>query len=108
VFVKRALPNGEMTHRGVLVDLSAIRRVGMLTVEGENDDISGLGQTFAAQELCKNLPQQMKAHYQQDKVGHYGVFNGSRFRNEVVPRMRAFHRAVKTPDISSLKLVESG
>jgi poly(3-hydroxybutyrate) depolymerase len=107
VFVKHALPNGEMTHRGVPVDLSAIRRVGMLTVEGENDDISGLGQTFAAQELCKNLPQQMKAHYQQDKVGHYGVFNGSRFRNEVVPHIRAFHRSVKTPDIS-LKLVETG
>jgi poly(3-hydroxybutyrate) depolymerase len=107
VFVKHALPNGEMTHRGVPVDLSAIRRVGLLTVEGENDDISGLGQTLAAQELCKNLPQQMKAHYQQDKVGHYGVFNGSRFRNEVVPRIRAFHRSVKTPDIS-LKLVETG
>jgi poly(3-hydroxybutyrate) depolymerase len=65
VFVKHALPNGEMTHRGVPVDLSAIRRVGLLTVEGENDDISGLGQTLAAQELCKNLPQQMKAHYPQ-------------------------------------------
>lgn len=106
VFVRHALPRGEMIHRGVPVDLSAIRRVGLLTVEGENDDISGLGQTLAAQELCKNLPQHMKAHYQQDKVGHYGVFNGSRFRNEVVPRIRAFHRAVKTPDIG-LKLVET-
>ena len=107
VFVEHALPKGEMTHRGVPVDLSAIRRVGLLTVEGENDDISGLGQTLAAQDLCKNLPQYLKAHYQQDKVGHYGVFNGSRFRNEVVPRIRAFHRAVKTPDVH-LRLVETG
>jgi poly(3-hydroxybutyrate) depolymerase len=107
VFVKHALPNGEMTHRGAPVDLSTIRRVGLLTVEGENDDISGLGQTLAAQGLCNNLPRYMKAHYQQDKVGHYGVFNGSRFRNEVVPRIREFHRAIKTPDIG-LKLVETG
>ena len=53
VFVKHALPKGEMTHRGAPVDLAAIRRVGLLTVEGENDDISGLGQTLAAQDLCQ-------------------------------------------------------
>ena len=94
VFVKHALPKGEMTHRGAPVDLSAIRRVGLLTVEGENDDISGLGQTFAAQELCRGLPRSMKAHYQQNKVGHYGVFNGSRFRNEIVPRIQEFHRSL--------------
>ncbi|HUI22228.1 MAG TPA: polyhydroxyalkanoate depolymerase [Methylocella sp.] len=105
VFVRHALPRGEMTHRGVPVDLSAIRRVALLTVEGENDDISGLGQTFAAQELCKSIPQSMKAHYQQNKVGHYGVFNGSRFRNEVVPRIREFHAAAKA--VRALKLVES-
>jgi poly(3-hydroxybutyrate) depolymerase len=61
VFVKHALPKNQMTHRSAPVDLSAIRRVGLLTVEGENDDISGLGQTRAAQELCTNLPQSMKA-----------------------------------------------
>jgi poly(3-hydroxybutyrate) depolymerase len=83
VFVKHALPKGEMTHRGAPVDLSAIRRVGLLTVEGENDDISGIGQTSAAQELCRGIPLSMKAHYLQNKVGHFGVFNGSRFRNEV-------------------------
>jgi poly(3-hydroxybutyrate) depolymerase len=79
-----------MTHRGAPVDLSAIRRVGLLTVEGENDDISGIGQTSAAHDLCISV----KAHYQQDKVGHFGVFNGSRFRNEVVPRIRAFHASI--------------
>jgi poly(3-hydroxybutyrate) depolymerase len=108
VFVKHALPKGEMMHRGAQVDLAAIHRVGLLTVEGENDDISGLGQTAAAQELCTGLPQAMKAHYQQDKVGHYGVFNGSRFRNEVAPRIRDFHRLVTMPKPRVLKLAETG
>jgi poly(3-hydroxybutyrate) depolymerase len=106
VFVRHALPKGEMTHRGVSVDLSAIRRTALLTVEGENDDISGLGQTFAAHELCVSIPESMKAHYQQNKVGHYGVFNGSRFRNEVVPRIQEFHLSIKAP-ARTLKLVES-
>jgi len=107
VFVKHALPKGEMTHRGAPVDLSAIHRVGLLTVEGENDDISGFGQTLAAQDLCLSLPGSMKGHYQQDKVGHYGVFNGSRFRNEIVPRIREFHRSIRAPG-RSLKLAETG
>ena len=94
VFVKHALPKGEMKHRGVPVNLSAIRRVGLLTVEGENDDISGIGQTLAAQELCRSIPQSMKANYLQNKVGHFGVFNGSRFRNEIVPRIREFHATI--------------
>jgi poly(3-hydroxybutyrate) depolymerase len=91
VFVSHALPKGEMKHRGASVDLGAIHRVALLTVEGENDDISGIGQTFAAHLLCRNLPVSMKAHHQQAKVGHYGVFNGSRFRNEVAPKIRDFH-----------------
>jgi len=81
VFVKHALPKGEMKHRAMPVDLSAIRHVGLLTVEGENDDISRIGQTLAAQDLCQSLPHSMKANYLQAKVGHYGVFNSSRFRN---------------------------
>jgi len=100
VFVAHALPKGEMTHRGVPVDLEAIRNVALLTVEGENDDISGRGQTFAAHALCSSLPPGMKQHYTQEKVGHYGVFNGSRFRNQVVPRMRDFHAmAAKAPEV---------
>jgi poly(3-hydroxybutyrate) depolymerase len=94
VFVKHALPKGEMTHRGAPVDLASIRRVGLLTVEGENDDISGIGQTLAAQELCRGIPPSMKANYLQNKVGHFGVFNGSRFRNEIVPRIREFHAQI--------------
>jgi poly-beta-hydroxyalkanoate depolymerase len=88
-------------------NLSAIRRVGLLTVEGENDDISGIGQTLAAQDLCQTLPHSMKANYLQEKVGHYGVFNGSRFRNEIVPRIREFHARISRP-ASALKLVANG
>jgi len=90
VFVRQALPKGEMTHRGTPVDPSAIRNVALFTVEGENDDISGLGQTKAAHDLCVNLPADMQAHYMQPDVGHYGVFNGSRFRSEIVPRIVDF------------------
>jgi poly(3-hydroxybutyrate) depolymerase len=90
VFVRHALPKGEMTHRGVAIDPSAIRNVALFTVEGENDDISGLGQTQAAHDLCVNIPADRHAHYMQPAVGHYGVFNGSRFRSEIVPRIVDF------------------
>jgi poly(3-hydroxybutyrate) depolymerase len=62
----------------------------LLTVEGENDDISGVGQTEAAHRLCVNIPPERKAHWLQPAVGHYGVFNGSRFRAEIVPRISDF------------------
>jgi poly(3-hydroxybutyrate) depolymerase len=90
VFVRQALPKGRMTHRGIAVDPAAIRGTALFTVEGENDDISGLGQTEAAQDLCVNIPAERKAHYVQPSVGHYGVFNGSRFRAEIVPRIVDF------------------
>ena len=90
VFIKHALPKGEMMHRGKPVDLSKIVNTALLTVEGENDDISGVGQTEAAQRLCSNLPAHMRQHYLQPDVGHYGVFNGSRFRREIAPRIVKF------------------
>ena len=89
-FLRHALPKGEMMHRSEHVDTTAIRHVALLTVEGENDDISGVGQTKAAQDITPNLPAAMKAHYLQPKVGHYGVFNGSRFRAEIAPRIADF------------------
>jgi poly(3-hydroxybutyrate) depolymerase len=92
VFVRHALPKGQMTHRGKPVDPSKIRRVALLTIEGEHDDISGLGQTEAAHKLCVNIPVDKKAHYMQPAVGHYGVFNGSRFRSEIAPRIADFIR----------------
>jgi poly(3-hydroxybutyrate) depolymerase len=91
VFIRHLLPKGEMTHRGRRkVDLAAIRRVALMTVEGENDDISAVGQTEAAHALCAALPDDMKVHYLQPGVGHYGVFNGSRFRSEIAPRIADF------------------
>jgi poly(3-hydroxybutyrate) depolymerase len=90
VFCRHALPLGEMMHRGRRVDPGAIRNVALLTVEGEMDDITGKGQTQAAHALCANIPDARRADYVQPKVGHYGVFNGSRFRSEIAPRISDF------------------
>ncbi|MGI2036016.1 polyhydroxyalkanoate depolymerase [Rhizobium panacihumi] len=92
VFIRHALPKGEMMHRDTLVDTKAIRHVALLTVEGENDDISGLGQTQASHTICPNIPADKRMHYVQPDVGHYGVFNGSRFRKEIAPRIISFAR----------------
>jgi poly(3-hydroxybutyrate) depolymerase len=97
VFVKHALPKGEMTHRGEPVDPSKITRVALMTVEGENDDISGLGQTEATHALCSSIPAHRRIHYMQPGVGHYGVFNGSRFRSEIVPRISDFMVSAANP-----------
>ena len=109
VFVRHALPNGEMMHRDQPVDLTAIKRCALMTVEGENDDISGVGQTRAAHKLCVNIPETRRVHWLQPKVGHYGVFNGSRFRAEAAPRIADFmansaHDAKKSTG-KTLKLV---
>ena len=90
VFIRHALPKGQMTHRGRRIDLAAVTRTALMTVEGEHDDISAVGQTKAAHDLCVNLSDDLKAHYVQPAVGHYGVFNGSRFRAELAPRISAF------------------
>jgi len=105
VFVRHDLPKGNMLHRGELIDLKAIRRVGLMTVEGEKDDISGLGQTYAAHDLCANIPSDRKEHYEQEGVGHYGVFNGSRFRKEIAPRITAFHARIDSARRPKARLV---
>ena len=92
VFQQHLLPKGELTHRGRLVRPDLITDIGLMTVEGENDDISGIGQTQAAHALCSALPESMKEDYVQPNVGHYGVFNGRRFREEIYPRVRDFIR----------------
>jgi poly(3-hydroxybutyrate) depolymerase len=92
VFVRHALPNGQMTHRGRRVRPEMIRRTALLTVEGERDDISGVGQTKAAHALCTNLAHDKKQHYLAKGVGHYGVFNGSRYRADIQPRIADFIR----------------
>jgi poly(3-hydroxybutyrate) depolymerase len=111
VFVRHALPKGQMTHRGRPVDPAAIRRVALLTIEGEHDDISGVGQTEAAHRLCVNIPAERKAHWLQPDVGHYGVFNGSRFRAEIAPRIADFvlsnnqaaEPVARRPNVAALK-----
>ncbi len=90
VFVKHSLPKGEMMHRDQKVDLGAIRRCALMTVEGENDDISGVGQTKATHALCVNLPKEKHLYHLQKDVGHYGVFNGSRFRKFIAPAIVEF------------------
>jgi len=92
VFQDYALPKGELLHRDRLVKPSAITDIGLMTVEGELDDISGIGQTQAAHELCANIPADMKLDHVQQGVGHYGVFNGRRFREEIFPRVADFIR----------------
>lgn len=94
VFQDHSLPNRTLYHRGEYVDCSAIRRTALMTVEGERDDICGLGQTEAAQDLCTNIPAAEKVHYVQPGVGHYGVFNGTRWRTEIQPRIREFIRTI--------------
>ncbi len=82
----------------------AIKRTALLTIEGERDDICGLGQTLAAQDLCTGLRQYMKMHRVQTGVGHYGVFSGRRWNNEVYPNGARYHSddelrpARKAPD----------
>ncbi|MGI9422814.1 MAG: polyhydroxyalkanoate depolymerase, partial [Hyphomicrobiaceae bacterium] len=94
-FQDHALPDKRMYHRGELVDCSAIENTALMTIEGENDDICGLGQTQAAHDICSNIPDDEKFHYVQPGVGHYGVFNGTRWRTEIQPRIREMIRAIE-------------
>ncbi len=92
VFQDFALPEGKFMHHGRRVKPEAITDIALMTVEGENDDISGIGQTQAAHDLCVNIPESMRLDYIQPDVGHYGVFNGSRWRSEIQPRIADFMR----------------
>jgi poly(3-hydroxybutyrate) depolymerase len=93
IFIDQALATGTMMHRGTAVEPGRIRHVALLTIEGEADDITGRGQTEAAHRLCAAIPASRKSHHLQPGVGHYGVFNGSRFRAEIAPRIAQFIRA---------------
>ena len=85
VFQTHALPNGTFEHRGKLVDLTKIRDTALLAVEGERDDISGIGQTKAALKLTTGLAASRKQYYLAPEVGHYGIFNGTRWRDQIAP-----------------------
>jgi polyhydroxyalkanoate depolymerase len=84
-FQEDALARGTLTFRGQPVRPAAIRRTALLTVEGEKDDICGLGQTLAAQELCSGLRPHQKRHHMQAGVGHFGVFSGTRWNKQIYP-----------------------
>lgn len=88
VFQDCDLSNGTLTYHDRLVNPSAIKKTFLLTVEGERDDICGIGQTLAAQDLCSRLPSYMKSHHLQAGVGHYGVFNGKRWEAQIYPVVR--------------------
>lgn len=93
VFHDHALPNGTLEYRGRLVDTAHIKDVALFTVEGELDDISGVGQTAAAHDICKNLSKQMRKQLEQKGVGHYGIFNGRTWRGKIQPQVAAFIKA---------------
>jgi poly(3-hydroxybutyrate) depolymerase len=85
VFQRHLLPKGELTHRGRCVDPAAIKDVALLAIEGERDDISGVGQTKAALDISRSLPSHLKRYHLAKGVGHYGIFNGSKWRNRIAP-----------------------
>jgi poly(3-hydroxybutyrate) depolymerase len=93
VFRRHDLAEGKMVHRGVPVRPEAIRRTALMTIEGENDQITGPGQTFAAHTLCSGIPDHRRHHHLQQGAGHYGTFSGRRWREEVAPALRAFIRS---------------
>ncbi len=90
VFQTHSIPNGTFVHRGKIVDLHEIKRTAILAIEGERDDISGLGQTKAALNLADKLSDKKKRYYMAEGAGHYGIFNGSKWRNKVAPVVEEF------------------
>jgi len=92
VFQEHRLPRGIMVSRGRPVEPRAIRRTGLMTVEGERDDICSVGQTYAAQDLCSSLSPSRRSHHLQPGAGHYGLFSGRRWENEIYPRVKEFIR----------------
>ena len=93
VFQRHLLPKGEWVSRGHLIDPAAVQKTALLAIEGELDDISGVGQTRAALDISTNLDDSRKEYFLAEGVGHYGIFNGSRWRNVIAPRVKDFIRA---------------
>ena len=90
VFQQHSLPKGELEHRGRRVDPAAIRDTALLAIEGERDDISGLGQTKAALTIATGLPKTQKQYFMAKDVGHYGIFNGRKWREYIAPVLEKF------------------
>jgi poly(3-hydroxybutyrate) depolymerase len=90
VFQRHLLPDGELEHRGRTVKPTAIRDTALLAIEGERDDISGLGQTKAALEIATKVPAPKKKYFMAKDVGHYGIFNGRKWRERIAPVVEKF------------------
>jgi poly(3-hydroxybutyrate) depolymerase len=90
VFQRHLLPKGELKHRGRRVDPAAIRDTALLAIEGERDDISGIGQTKAALDIATALPNAKKDYFLAKDVGHYGIFNGRKWRERIAPVVEQF------------------
>ena len=110
VFQKHSLPKGEFVHRGVPIKLDAITDTAILAIEGEKDDISGIGQTKAALKLASHLPEDKKRYFLAPEVGHYGIFNGSKWRNNIAPVLEEWMaqnagETPKTAQVTELKPV---
>src|ERR1044072_4020847 len=93
VLQRHLLPQGEMEHRGRLVDPTAIRDTALLAIEGERDGISGIGQTKAALDISSKLPKAKKQYLLAEDVGHYGIFNGRKWRERIAPVVERFIKA---------------
>jgi poly(3-hydroxybutyrate) depolymerase len=102
VFQRQSLAKGEFMHRGTRVDLGAIRDTALLAVEGERDDISGIGQTKAALKLATGLAESRKKYLLAPEVGHYGIFNGSKWREFIAPVLEDW---IRRHDKAKLKVV---
>ncbi|HYZ63449.1 MAG TPA: polyhydroxyalkanoate depolymerase, partial [Acetobacteraceae bacterium] len=96
-FQKHDLALGRMKVRGEAVTPSAIQRTALMTVEGELDDISAPGQTISAHVMCSAIPVSRRAQHLQEGVGHYGIFNGRKWRSEILPRIKGFIEANDSP-----------
>ncbi len=90
VFLEHQLPKGELEFRGEKVDLKTIKTMALMTIEGELDDITGRGQTACALDLCAGIAKSKKQHLEEEGVGHYGIFNGRKFRESIAPKVKAF------------------
>jgi poly(3-hydroxybutyrate) depolymerase len=93
IFFEHHMPRGLMTYEGEPIDFEALDTMPLLTIEGAKDNMCTLGQTEAAHAICPNIPDALRQHHVQEGVGHYGVFSGSRFQNEIYPVARDFIRA---------------
>ena len=92
VFQEHALVNGTLSHNGQLVDPSGLKNIGLMTIEGGRDDITGAGQCHAAHAVCKSIPDRLRLEVTEAKVGHYGLFSGRNWRERISPAIRDFIR----------------